>query len=411
MKTKIFLLIVLVGLFSTCKKDEESDANSDTTKTYSISGKVQKGPFVTGTTININELNDNLSQTGKAFNTTIISDDGSYELSNVELASNYVLLTATGYYFNEIYGELSSSTLALQAIIDITDKQSINVNILTHVIKGRIENLVSNGQSYQSAYEQAKSEFLDFLGVTDPFDTNFEELDISQNNDQDAVLLAFSIITQRYSNNMSEIPTLTAELTQLLTNINTDFKTDGQINNQSIIDTILYNITKADVIEIRENIENKYADLGLTTTIPNFEKYIDIFQQKYTSNIVEDFVYPDKASPYIDYQNDTSAHVPNILNYNDSVFDLNRDYSFAAIVPFNNTLTVKYITNDGYSTVTGAIHGWELVNDINGFHLNSTLENSIITMPLGFDQPGSATIEFYENDSEQPTRVKNITWQ
>ena len=233
MKINILLILGLIlGVTISCENNNESTI-------YSISGKVQKGPFVTGTTITLNELNSNLGQTGKSFTTSITSNNGSFSLTNIELNSNLSLLTANGFYFSEIYGELSSATLSLQAISDLSDTRTVNINVLTHLQKGRIENLVANGLSFQEANDQAKSELLTFLGVTDFIETDFENFDISVNEDYNAALLAFSIILQRYTMIWNERPTITAELTQLLSNLSSDFASDGQITNDDLIDTLL----------------------------------------------------------------------------------------------------------------------------------------------------------------------------
>jgi len=208
----LLILGLILGITISCENNNESTI-------YSISGKVQKGPFVTGTTITLNELNSNLGQTGKSFTTSITSNDGSFSLTNIELNSNLSLLTANGFYFSEIYGELSSATLSLQAISDLSDTRTVNINVLTHLQKGRIENLVSNGLSFQEANDQARSELLTFLGVTDFIEIDFENFDISVDEDYNAALLAFSIILQRYTMSWNERPTITAELTQLLSNL------------------------------------------------------------------------------------------------------------------------------------------------------------------------------------------------
>ena len=244
-KISILLFVVILGLLLTsCDKDK---LNISTLK-----GKAQKGPFVTGTNITLNELNSDLAQKGKSYTTTIVANDGSFNLNNIELNSNFALLTANGYYFSEIYGELSSAPLSLQAITDLSSNESVNINVLTHLIKARIENLVSTGMSFEDANTQAKSEFLAFLGITNTFNVDFEELDISSNEDYNAALLSFSVILQRYTKFLNQKPTLTAELTQLLADISADFAPDGIISQTKIIDTLLHNISQLHLIEFVE---------------------------------------------------------------------------------------------------------------------------------------------------------------
>ncbi len=125
----ILLFVLIPLLFASCEKDD------DNSKFYSFTGKVQKGPFVTGTNITLNELNLTLGQTGRSFTTTITTDDGSFSLSNIELFSETALLTANGFYFSEIYGEMSGATLSLQALTDLSEKEKVNINVLTHIIR------------------------------------------------------------------------------------------------------------------------------------------------------------------------------------------------------------------------------------------------------------------------------------
>ena len=117
--------VVVGGVFLGIRDKEDENGVTN----YSFSGKAQKGPFITGTTINLNELNTDLGQTGKSFTTSISTDDGSFHLNNIELSSDLVLITANGFYFSEIYGKLSSAPISLQVLADLTDKETININL------------------------------------------------------------------------------------------------------------------------------------------------------------------------------------------------------------------------------------------------------------------------------------------
>jgi hypothetical protein len=402
-KINTLLLLLIIGFLFACEKDDNED------RTYSFMGKVQKGPFITGTNVALYELNSNLSQTGRSFTTTITADDGSFNIDNIQLNSGLVLLNANGFYFTEIYGRLSDASLTLQSVSDLSGKESININVLTHIAKGRIENLVSTGMSFDEANEIAKSELYTFLGVTESISTDFDNLDISVNDDYNAVLLSFSIILQRYTTNLIT-PSLTAELTQLLSNLSADFAPDGLITDQDLIDTLLYNISQLNLIDIRNHIESRYLALGQSVTIPDFEMYIAKFQEKHSENLYTDFTYPAMASP--DPVTAPTAVVPNILVPSDTLFELGA-YSLAAIIPLNSSLTVKFISDNNYNYALGGIvSGWELINEYpNGFTINSQRQNELMSMLLHFEYPSEATIEYYENESETPTFTKQIRWE
>ena len=403
MKTRITALsLTLIGLlaFVSCSKEKAGG-------TFSFSGKAQKGPFVTGTTITVNELNESLGQTGKAFTTSITSDDGSFSLNNIEMESNLALLSGNGFYFNEVLGQLSSAPITLQAIADLTHAETVNINVLTHITKARIETLVRKGMSFSDAKRQAEGEFQDFLGVTNHFNQGFEQMSIASQGDFNAMLLAFSIILQRSSNNIAVVPTLPAELTRLMTSLSTDFAADGAVNDQALVDTLLYNISLQDQRYIRRRIQNYYSGLGLSVEIPNFESYIAMFQAAH-QELVTEFIYPDEASPAP--ETGPGGEVPNILVKDATQFNGELAYVVAAITPLGKSLKVK---------VTGAAHastsinnGWVVTNQTDGFTIEAQRQNELVSMLVYLadeNRDGSATIEYYE-DSETPTFTKQITW-
>ncbi len=374
--------------------------------TFSFSGKVQKGPFVTGASITVNELNESLGQTGKSFTTSITSDDGSFSLSNIEMESDWALLTGNGFYYNEVIGQLSSAQISLQALADLTNDETVNINVLTHITKARIETLVGQGMSFSEAKRQAESEFQDFLGVTEHFNQGFEQMSIASQGDFNAMLLAFSIILQKPSNNLSVIPTLPAELTLLMTNLSTDFAADGVINDQTLIDKLNENISLQNQRYIRQRLKNYYSGLGQNVDIPNFESYIAMFQAAH-QELVTEFTYPDIASP----APELGGEVPNILVKDMTQFDGTQSYVIAAITPLGKSLKVK-VTGDTWLD-TSLNNGWVVTEYTNnGFTVEAQRQNELVSMLiclLGDSKDGSATIEYYE-DSDTPTFTKQITW-
>lgn len=402
MRTKIAALsLALIGMLTivSCTKEK-------TGGTFTFSGKVQKGPFVTGTTITVNELNASLGQTGKAFTTSITSDDGSFSLSNIEMESNLALLSANGFYYNEVIGKLSNAPITLQAIADLTDAETVNINALTHVTKARIEKLVSNGMGFADAKRQAEGEFQDFLGVSDHFNQGFEQMSIASEGDFNAMLLAFSVILQRPTHFMEAIPTLPAELTWLMTSLSTDFADNGAIDSEALIDTLLYNVSMQDQTYIRRYIQRHYSGLGLDVDIPDFESYIARFQAAHQQQATE-YIYPDKASPMPELG---GGEVPNILVKDVTQFDGTRTFVVAAITPLGKSLRVR---------VTGNVHldaslnnGWVVIDQAGGFTIEAQRQNQLVSMLVYLGGPfkdGSATIEYYE-DSDTPTFTKQISW-
>ena len=189
MKTvlKIALLGIILSLFVAC---DDNPSNISPLRKDKITGFAQKGPFNNGSSVVISELNADYAQTGRNINSNIKNNRGEFEIDNIEFISPYVNTTTSGYYFNEISGENSPSTLTLYGISDLSDKSSLNINILSHLEKERVENLLSDGLSFRQAKDQALQEILAIFEMEKPDDVESELLDISQEGEGNAILLA-----------------------------------------------------------------------------------------------------------------------------------------------------------------------------------------------------------------------------
>ena len=241
---------------------------------HKLKGFVQKGPYIQGTEINVREMfpyifdnnSTTLIFTGKTY-TGIIEDDlGTFSIKGI-LDYNIVELSAMGYYFNEVTGSLSNSNLNLQAISDLNDNSSINVNLMTHLEKKRVEHLMDNGSTLKAAKEKVQGEILKIFNIDNVTLGNSESLDISKAGTGNAVLLAISTILQ---SDKTE-----AQLTELLSKFNNDIRTDGTLDSTTLKQTLVddTDYLKPRVASIRSNIENRYSNLGISAVIPAFEDY------------------------------------------------------------------------------------------------------------------------------------------
>jgi len=279
MKKQIFcssLVIIAVVLFSACNKDK--------VKKDVFSGYAQKGPFIKGSSVTISELDANLNQTGKTFITTISDNSGSFELTGIELVSNYVQLKVDGYYFNEFEGEVFEP-ITLYALVDIKDVNSANVNVLTHLERPRVEYLVKQEKkSFSQAKKQAQSEVLAIFGLT-PSNMTSEALNLTNNG----MLLAISsILTASFNAEMMEI------MGKISEGIRTDGKLDDTDLGKKLMDNAYASFFSRD--NIRKNMETKYAELGLNVSIPDFESYLELFVNSKLYPHTEYITYPAKGS-------------------------------------------------------------------------------------------------------------------
>lgn len=274
-----FAALSLALILTACGGDAGSNSTNSEEKTEStvienktISGFSQKGPFVNGSSITVQELNgETLSQTGKSFKGKISNDKGEFSVANISLISQYAILEATGYYRNEVSGKKSNGTITLSALTDLSNRKEVNVNLLTHLEYDRVIYLVIHEKkSVENAKKQAESEILSAFNIKGDF-TNSEDLNIFSKGKENAALLAFSILMLNDNDD--------ANFTELLANFAKDIEKDGKWDDYKSMAKIADWAANEDLSDglasIRKNIEE--WNLG---TVPDFEDYIRIFWQK-----------------------------------------------------------------------------------------------------------------------------------
>ena len=266
MKDKIWIYSIIAtffGLLASCEKEEFKTVKQE------ISGHVQKGPYIVGTSISMSELKPSLDQTGKAFTSQISNNSGFFEFTDVSLTSKYVEFSANGFYYDEVKGSISQAPLSLYSISDITSIATVNVNILTHLEKLRVEFLIKQNKSFSEAKKIAQSEVLAIFGIESGKMNSSELLDISNDNEGNAILLAISVIVQGNRT--------VGDLTELLANISNDIREDGILNSASTLNNLRNSAKSLTLATIRSNLERRYQDLEINATIPNFENYVGVF--------------------------------------------------------------------------------------------------------------------------------------
>jgi len=70
---------------------------------------------------------------GSTYSAIVLGDIGDFSFGTIDIESPYVTFTANGYFYNEVEGELSNGPLTLKAIVNLADKSTVNVNLLTHL--------------------------------------------------------------------------------------------------------------------------------------------------------------------------------------------------------------------------------------------------------------------------------------
>ena len=312
----------------------------------SLNGQAQKGPFNNGTAINIAELTNTLSPTGRNFSTAITDNTGRFAVANVQLESPYVELRANGYYFNEVSNEISSGQLTLFALSNLTGKTSLNVNIITHLEKNRMVTLMSgdNPKTFAQAKLQAQEEVFAVFDYSRADVPESELLDISQGGAANGKLLAMSAIIQG--------DLTVGQMSQLLANISTDIASDGTLDDTNLRNTLIENSKNLDMAEVRSHLEAHYSSLGISATIPDFETEIDQFLKPPVSQDINASTAEDTPINITLAGSDPEGEslTYTILEVNNATVTLNGNVAnYTPNTNFNGNDTFTYYANDGTS--------------------------------------------------------------
>lgn len=266
MKTLNYLLIVIVLLFFIqCNDDNLESVIDETVSSQGVRGNIQKGPFISGSSVIVQELDSQFTSNGTAFNTSTNDDFGGFELTSI-ITSPFIEIITSGFYFNEVSGGLSEANITLRSLTAISDSTSTNVNLLTTLSRDRIIYLVlEEGLEYNNAKRQAQNEILSIFNIPESNFLNFNQLDITLDGDENAILLAVSSVLQ------GELSV--ANLSELVSKLTLDIESDGLLDDNNLKEKLLSNAKKLDLKSVRTNLNNRYIDLNYNATIPEFEKY------------------------------------------------------------------------------------------------------------------------------------------
>ena len=270
MKALNYWLIALIASigFTSCSEKDDIFEEPFEPQTYDVCGKVEKGPFVSGSTLSIQPMDSKLQVLGSMFSTAITDDLGNFMLGSKEFSTPYAEFMANGYFFNEVKGELSNGTLTLRAIVDLQDNTTVNVNILTHLKYSRIKNLVASGKTYSDANEQAQKELLTAFGLANLTNKDVSSFSIISGTDESAALIAISslLLMERTE----------AALTEYLAKLSSDFGKNGtfseEIQNQISEDK---NKLAMYLSDIKDNVVSRYDNLGIDVNVKELSYFID----------------------------------------------------------------------------------------------------------------------------------------
>ncbi len=384
-----------------------------TSRTYNVKGCIQKGPFRTGTTVTVSELDEGLTPTGLNYHSTVTDNFGNFEVPGVELESDYVEMMADGFYYHENFDIVTSERLVMKAIANLADSSTVNVNIATHLTSDRIKYLFQQeGKTFSEAKEQAQHELFSVFNLDEGFDNRYEYIDIIEDGELNSKLFAISVIVQGFKN--------VAPLSEFLTSLAQDFKTDGTIDNEESQKSLITNALFCNVGGIRENTTDLY---GLTE-FPDFQVYVNTFIENTT------------FEPYFDFQFLPETQFgENLLALPDlTVLSTDKTYCLYTDIEFSgylNDYAITILEEKGEGNVTytdNDLTFWEYDKDyssndnnrlITGICLRPWVYDNYSNTPIliNFKESGKIRLTIYITDNDDwPDKggfffvVKYFTW-
>lgn len=362
----------------------------------SIKGYVQKGPFLDSASITVAELTGGLAPSGKDFTVLVEGGFGGFSIDSITVTSELIEVKAHGAYWNEVTNQATDSALTLYAVTDVSDRTHLNVNVLTHLERERVRCLVEQGVPFADAKKTAQEEVLIIFGVRKPDIVESELLSITQEGEDNAILLAISSILQGYQS--------VQELKQLLDSISANIREDGVLNDQNLGSVLVNNAHIINPSRIRSNLQAKYPGQGII--IPNFGEHVENFKNKTPYRQTNAISYPSQGE-----------HGNNLLDRERTVYT-SGNYSMVANLPYGTSLRVKIRGEFHWYLISGA--GWNYGPWDENDNSRMFYSNRTGVIDFGVRLQSSQSDEFftytnqieilvYEHHDEEPTWSKVIS--
>ena len=262
------------GSFFSVPADDVSEVYFTTTEEkqftdtyYTVSGRAEKGPFKSGTTITMQPLDLMANALGTPQTTMTFDDCGNYAFRNTLFKYPYMQVSANGLFYNEVDDYNTRDTqISLQGYADLQNGSKVNVNVVTHLISERVVNLVIGGLNFDVALSQAQGELLSAFGLQRLNDKSFTQVSITDGDDYAAGLLAITM-PLLYSRKGSE-------LISWMTRLRYDFADDGKFTEQN----------KEQYKKDRNNLSlsskvqrliEKYNEYGVSVSVKDLKYFYD----------------------------------------------------------------------------------------------------------------------------------------
>lgn len=276
-RSRVVALCLLAGSLAAACGDDDGSGSSGGGASHSIQGGVEKGPFILGTTVLVSPLGSDGAPTGDVFQTVTIDDAGSFAVT-VDTPGDS-LITASGYYFNEVTGELSTGSLTLRAYADLSATSQVYVNVMTHLVSQRVEGLVSEGAAVNVATAQADAELRAALGIgpagLDPNAPANESSLLGGDDLPSAYLFAVgAVLLEAARVDAGEGGPVDAAFQELLNTAASEFAASGMLS-APIVAKIRAAERSLAADDVMDKLAQRFTAIGASSTVPNLHRVLD----------------------------------------------------------------------------------------------------------------------------------------
>jgi hypothetical protein len=217
----------------------------------------------------------------------------------------------------------------------------------------------------------------------------------------------------------------TGDMAGLMADIITDIRVDGKLDNNALIKKLVNNAETLSSSSVRNNLISKYAELGISANIPNFENNVRSFINSKTDPSAV-ITYPESGEFGANILSDAVTTVTKMNANWEFPY-----YSMRADVPLGKSLRIVVNDNNRIGS-SGSLNPWWLtyiwgefdpntwnnsLRDQNTFLHEFIVKHSGTSADLQVGFPAGKlfgavddyiTIEYYENGSVTPTKVKRL---
>jgi Thrombospondin type 3 repeat len=242
-----------------------------------LTGAVQKGPLVAGSTILVTRLDARANPTGTVLSASTRNDMGEFE---IELGANEIVAIAgTGVYYNEATGAMSAAAITLQGLHEVRSgaQQEAYVNTITHVTFARMKQLIIGGAGLDEARGRAEWELQLALGIAPAgfsagIDASRMNL-LGGDSDGNSYLFAVSSVLA-FAAQIANWEDQTAALQELLDRLSLDLADDGELEPEERA-----GIEDARFFMETEDVEAAFAErlrsMDSAAAFPDLDRSID----------------------------------------------------------------------------------------------------------------------------------------